>query len=93
MIPVQVDYSLPFPAADQEAWEVEYQAHIKADKCETIFGQDGSLDLAEEYYDYSYPQDWIEELELMEPEERKRVLEELAARPDLYSAESEVIYG
>ena len=30
LIPVEVDYSQPFQASDQEAWEAEYKANIKA---------------------------------------------------------------
>jgi len=92
MIPVEVDYSSAFPAADIEAWEAEYQANIKADASAVTFGGHDLFDPIEECYDMSYPQEWIEYLELMEPEERRAALEELANRPDLYSREAEVIY-
>ena len=69
----------------------QYQANIKGGKEDSIFGGDGPIDLAEEFYGTSYPQDWIEQLELMDPDERKRALEELASRRDLYS-ESEAVY-
>ena len=91
LIPVNVDYTVPFPATDKDAWEVEYQANIKGEMKDNIFGSDGPVDLAEEFYDYSYPQDWVEELETMDPDERKQVLDELASRPDLWS-EREVVY-
>ena len=91
LIPVTVDYTAPFPATDSEAWEDEYQANIKGGISTGIFGGTGLVDLAEEFYDYSYPQDWIEQLEMMDPDERKQVLDELADRPELWS-EKEVIY-
>ena len=76
-----------FPASDHDAWEAEYQANIRGGKDADIFGGTGLVDLAEEFYGYSYPQDWIEELELMDPDERKQVMDELAGRPDLWSEE------
>ena len=91
LIPVTLDYAAPFPATNRETWEAEYQANIKCGKEGSIFGGNGLVDLAEEFYDYSYPQDWIEGLEMMGPDERKAALEELAARRDLYS-ESEALY-
>ncbi len=39
---------------------------------------------------YSCPDDWLEELEAMEPEERSHIMSELAARPDLLGQEEEV---
>ena len=91
LIPVTIDYTAPFPATAPEAWESEYQANIKGGIGTGIFGGTGLIDLADEFYDYSYPQDWIEELEMMDPDERRHALEELAARPELYS-ENEVVY-
>ena len=84
LVPVQVTYTDPFPATDHEAWEAEYQTNIKGRKEDSIFGGEAVADLAGEFYDYSYPQTLIEELETMEPDERKLVLDELAGRPDLW---------
>ena len=39
----------------------------------------------------SVPDDWLEELEAMDPAERRLILDELAARPDLWD-EEEVAY-
>ena len=91
LIPVTIDYAAPFPATNREAWEAEYQANIEVAEIHTTLGGHSPVDLAEEFYGYSYPQDWIEELELMDPDERKQVLDELAGRPDLWS-ERPVIY-
>ena len=92
LIPVTIDYAAPFSATDRESWESEYHANVRGADSESLFGGTGLVDLAEEFYDTSYPQDWIEELELMDPDERERALEELASRPDLYSFESEMVY-
>jgi hypothetical protein len=32
-IPVQVDFSQPFPAAEHAAWQAEYQANVQAAEC------------------------------------------------------------
>ncbi|MFW6061174.1 MAG: hypothetical protein ACOC93_00040 [Planctomycetota bacterium] len=83
-IPVRVDYSRPFGPSNQEAWATEYQAHITRQPdprlAAAYFGDD-----EEPLAGCACPDDWIEELEEMEPEERELVLAELAARPDLWS--------
>jgi proteasome lid subunit RPN8/RPN11 len=93
LIPVAVDYRLPFPAADHAAWEAEYQAHIQTEPT----GWDSVLiehdKTKKDQQIRSAPDDWLEELEGMEPEERRLVLDELAARPELWGEESEVLYG
>ena len=81
-IPVDVDFSPPFPASDHQAWEAEYKAHIKAESWPEmkVFGSD--LDEEPDLSDWSVPQEWIEELEAMEPEERRQVLAELSMSRD-----------
>ena len=87
-IPVAVEYSRPFGPSDRESWEIEYHANIngRLDRFPSgsCFGYQED-DLA----GYSCPDDWLEELEAMEPEERQLVLAELSVRPDLWG-ESEV---
>ena len=94
LIPVYVDYSQPFGPSDKEEWEAEYKANIKAHSwsrglvCDDeIFGSPEECDLS----DYSLPQDVLEQLEEMEPEERRAVLDELAVRPDLWEDVDEVV--
>jgi len=91
VIPVEVDYSQPFGPSDQEAWGAEYKANIKAGKFDSIFGSKADLGLAGDLSGYSCPDDWLEELEAMEPEERRLIMDELATRPDLWE-EEEVAY-
>ncbi len=90
VIPVEVDYSQPFGPSDQDAWESEYKANIKAGKWDSYFGSQADLGLAEDLSAYSCPDDWLEELEAMEPEERRLIMDELATRPDLWGQEEEV---
>ena len=96
-LPVQVDYSQAFEASDGSAWREEYEANIEVDDrgwglAGCGFGQAELLGTApgDALADCSVPEDWIEELEAMEPEERKLILDELAARPELW--EEEVTY-
>ena len=90
VIPVEVDYSQPFGPSDQNAWDAEYKANIKAGRCDSYFGSQANIGLVEDLSGYSCPDDWLEELEAMEPEERSLIMSELAARPDLWGQEEEV---
>ena len=86
-IPVQIDYGQPFGPSDQQAWEDEYQANIKATTRVMTPGtdKDNGSDLAQMgLAEYSIPGDWLEEFEAMEPAERRYLLDELAGRPDLW---------
>ena len=38
------------------------------------------------------PNDWLEELEAMDPAERQMILDELAVRPDLWGEEDEEVF-
>ena len=87
-IPVDIDYSRPFGPTDRESWEIEYHANITG-RAGHIMTDDWFGSQEEDLSGYSCPDDWIEDLEAMEPEERELVLAELSARPDLWG-ESEV---
>ena len=91
VIPVEVDYSRPFSPSDQDAWEAEYKADIKAGKWHDVFGSQAGIGLKEDLSGYSCPDDWLEELEAMEPAERQLIFDELAARPDLWDEQEEVM--
>ena len=84
LVPVQVDYSQPFGASDQKAWEAEYQANISAEAERAGLGQLAEIGYGAAFGDYSLPDDWLGELEAMEPVERQYILDELAGRPDLW---------
>jgi len=91
VIPIAVDYCRPFGPSDRDAWEAEYKANIKVGKWHDIFGSQLDTGLAEDIAGYSCPDDWLDELEAMEPEERRLITDELAARPDLWE-EAEVTH-
>ena len=89
LIPVEVDYSRSFERSNQDNWEAEYQKNIRA--VSWTHGLEKDKEVVTEYdlENYALPSDVLEQIEEMEPEERQYVLEELAARPDLWTDESE----
>ncbi len=90
LIPVGIDYSQDFGASNQELWNTEYTANIKAADWLTsrIRKQENSTN--HDLSGYALPYDFIEEFERMEPEERQFVLDELAEKPELWN-EKEVM--
>jgi len=90
-IPVEVDYGQPFGPSDQETWEAEYRAHIDGTPDRMLAGSSFGA-TADDLAGLSCPDEWLEELEAMGPDERQVILDELAARPELWEG-SEVMYG
>ena len=100
IIPVDVDFGTPFGPSQQEAWEVEYKANI--DTMTWTWGLDAHEPLGRDFGKpsvlastlgrVSVPDDWMEELEAMEPAERQLIMDELAVRPDLWGEETEAFY-
>ncbi|MFC1783354.1 hypothetical protein ACFL02_07180 [Planctomycetota bacterium] len=89
MIPVQVDYNLPFGPSDQNSWEAEYNANIKTTSWSGSIVKENEVVTVRELDEYALPGEILEQIEEMEPTERQYVLDELAARPDLWAGESE----
>ena len=93
LIPVCVDYSCSFGSTDRNVWEAEYKANIKVTSwsrglvCDDEFLVDSKEPALS---DYSLSEDILEQLEEMEPAERKIVLDELAARSDLWADADEL---
>ncbi|MCX5638668.1 MAG: hypothetical protein NTX52_13410 [Planctomycetota bacterium] len=93
LIPAEIDYGCDFGPSNQDLWDAEYQANIKAgywlgeyDKKDQIHS------VKSDVTGYALPYDFINELEKMEPAERQLILDELADRPDLWDEESEAMY-
>ena len=83
-IPVEVDYSAEFVGSDHEAWRVEYEQNVQVTVAPFYFGRDrwpGDTD------DLCFGDQWLEDLEQMEPDERQAVLAELQDRPELWDRE------
>lgn len=95
LIPVEVDYSQEFGPSNQEMWDAEYTANIKATTWLSSFDRNSNKDdkslVTDDFSDYALPYDFVNELEKMEPAERQFILDELADRPELWDEESEVM--
>ena len=104
-IPVCVDYSYEFNAAEFKVWRQQYQANVVEDRIFSLNGKskksrNDQLEEAEVFgsmgfdsLNVSSSEDIIEELELMHPDERQAFMEELAVRSDFWNEyESEVLY-
>ncbi|MHC4538472.1 MAG: MPN domain-containing protein [Planctomycetota bacterium] len=90
LIPTQIDYGPDFGPSNRELWDTEYTAHIKA--TEWLSGhtvKDAAPD--RDLDSYCLPYDFLDEFERMELAERQFILDELAARPELWDPESEVM--
>jgi len=102
-IPVYVDYSYEFDAADFEAWKQQYLANVVEDTVFSLTGKSKSTsgkqqDEVDIFGDNSFEetsvftnQDLLSEIDSMEPMEREMFMEELSVRSDFWD-ESEVIY-
>jgi len=102
-IPVYVDYSYEFDAADFELWKQQYLANVVEDTAFSLTGksrsttgkQEDEMDIfggnAFEETSVFTNQDLLGEIDSMEPMEREMFMEELSVRSDFWD-ESEVIY-
>jgi len=101
-IPVCVDYSYEFDAADFEVWKQQYKANVIEDHTFSLAGrskkdfkkQEDELEIFgndgfEETPVFS-SQDLLGEIDSMEPMEREMFMEELSVRSDFWDEESEV---
>ena len=96
LIPVEVDFGHDFGPSDHEAWKAEYQANIQADTwnrepAPSTQGDSFGAPIKNDLSKHCVPEDWLEELEAMEPADRSLILDELMARSDLWQQE-EVAY-
>lgn len=94
LIPVAVDYSFDFGPSNKEGWNAEYAANIKVEKFFSSSSNDKNdkeATVAADLDSYALPYDFLDEFEDMSPAERQYVLDELAARPELWEEESEVM--
>ena len=104
-IPVCVDYSIEFEAADFEAWTGQYKANVIEDTMFSFIGNEKKAKAHKEneadvfggtdvFQAAAFSgEDLLEELDMMHPAERQAFMDELAVRSDFWDEyESEVIY-
>ena len=89
MIPVYVEYSQPFGPSDKEGWEAEYSANIKTVSWSRSITKEKEIVTEYDLDDFALPGEILEQIKEMEPAERQYVLDELAARPNLWADEAE----
>ena len=89
VIPVEVDYGREFGPTDHEAWKAEYQGNIRSDPWTWSLGETFGASPRKET-SVSLADDWRDAFEEMDPADRRFVIDELAARPDLWD-ESEAM--
>ena len=80
-IPVAVDYARDFGPSDRKAWESEYQANIHPLKRSLWLGWDDDDWDETDRAGCSVPEEWRQELEAMDPDERRLILTELGLEP------------
>ena len=90
VIPVEVDYGRKFGPSDHEAWEAEYRSNIRAESRTWFLGETYGASSTNET-SVSLADDWLNAFEEMDLEDRRFVVDELAARPDLWNGEGEAI--
>jgi len=91
-IPVEVDYLGSFGASDRAAWEAEYKANIHAVSWQHGFTSlTNGNSIGNEFLDADLMtgRDWLERFEQLDPEERVSVIDELAARPELWGGQEQ----
>ena len=80
-IAAEVDYALAFPRTDHDAWAAEYKANIQAE----VRGASGQVwddaDDGPAIADYLVSDEFMTELQAMEPEERHQALIEFTGQP------------
>jgi hypothetical protein len=91
LIPVAVDYSFDFGPSNKEAWDAEYAANVKIGKFLSGAANDKEATEDTNLDSYALPYEFLDEFEEMSPAERQFVLDELAAKPELWEEESEVM--
>jgi proteasome lid subunit RPN8/RPN11 len=96
LIQVEIDYSQKFGPSNQEIWDAEYTANVKATTWLSSFERKSDKDdqslVTDDFSSYALPYDFLDEFERMEPAERQFILDELADRPELWDKESEVMF-
>lgn len=85
-IPVKVDYSLPFDASNFDLWEKQYKENVSIYH---YFEESGEKPKRPKK---SRTNEFLDQFEDLSFQQRHTVLDELAANPDLWDSESEVMF-
>ena len=92
LIPVAIDYSRDFGPSNHELWDAEYTTNVEdVDWLNDQGGKKQTDAGSRDWSRYALPYDFMDEFELMDPQERRFILDELAGQPDLWNEEEEVM--
>jgi proteasome lid subunit RPN8/RPN11 len=92
-IPVEVNYNRQFGPSEPEKWDAEFEANIEPVTF-TSFGEEDKHEneLVTDLDRLNFPHEFIEGFDRMEPAEKRAVLDELAARTDLWDDEESEVF-
>jgi hypothetical protein len=88
VIPVEVDYGCAFGPSDHDAWKAEYTSNVRTETWTWSLGESYEP-LAAASVSMCTADEWLEAFEAMEPCDRRFVIDEIAAKPELWDEESE----
>lgn len=89
LIPVEVDYDCHFGPSDHASWDEEYRDNVEIEDILSRSAAGVAGDDKNQRDSSTFPSDFIEQLENMEPAERQLVIDELADKPEFYDGDSE----
>ena len=87
-LPVCVDYSGSFAGSDIKAWKAEYKQHVKQER-RALAAAEPSEFLGG---DAMLPDNIVEQLDQMDPDERQQYMDELAIQSEFWDEEMGVFY-
>ena len=89
LIPVEVSFDRPFVASDEAAWGAEFKANIHP----TVWhaGLEAYTEVGDclDTDDLLTGHQWLEQFELLDPDEREAVVDQLSDRPDFWDDQDE----
>jgi len=83
-LPVKVDYRAPFASSNNKVWETEYKSNIIEDCSCLDFKRGQESESRDMSAFHSLPDCWKKDLELMKPEERGLIMDELFSELELW---------
>jgi hypothetical protein len=95
-LPVEIDFAMRFDGTDFSAWEKEFKENITPIVFTTALDKQKQLPTIQpsicEFDEPILPTEWLDEFAQMSPAEKQFILDELAAKPELWNTDEGVIY-
>lgn len=94
-LPVKIDYTKEFKGTEIEVWDKEYKDNINP-MAFTIYNDKKDCPAVQqnisEFDEPILPMEWLDEFAQMSPAEKQFILDELAAKPELWNTDEGVMY-